>query len=255
MDRHSLSQIDLLARTAVCSVCGPTEIHVTRPRAEKPPKASCILWYNAYQLHLLTWRQRRKSAGRPRHILGEIDEGNCTAVCAICGPTDVYRFNSNGSVHYRCATHVRALARQEGGLHLLNPNARVHILSEIDEDKGTATCAKCGPVRIERSSDPSFAAGHAGAGPGSLVHEYKRRHVCKRCRAMAILEPGRFDFFEMHLPPEQRISVLIKTAGPEELVAELEKRDLYCPQCLDLLRHAFANNTPVPEFRPFPTLF
>jgi hypothetical protein len=59
----------------------------------------------------------------------------------------------------------------------------------------------------------------------------------------------------MHLPPEQRVSVLLETAGPAELAAELEKRDLYCNQCFDLVMYAFASNTPVPEFRPFPTFF
>ena len=62
-------------------------------------------------------------------------------------------------------------------------------------------------------------------------------------------------FFEMHLPQEQRIWLLVEKAEPEELVAELEKRDLYCKKCLWLVNNAFANNTPVPEYRPFPTFF
>jgi hypothetical protein len=72
---------------------------------------------------------------------------------------------------------------------------------------------------------------------------------------MAILEPDGFHFFEMHLPQEQRISVLLEKAGPEELIAELEKRDIYCKKCLCLVNHAFENNTPVPECRPFPSFF
>ncbi len=88
-----------------------------------------------------------------------------------------------------------------------------------------------------------------------IVTEFKRRQACKRCGSMAVLGPERFHFFEMHLPPEQRVSVLLETAGPAELAAELEKRDLYCNQCFDLVTHAFASKTPVPEFRPFPTLF
>jgi hypothetical protein len=72
---------------------------------------------------------------------------------------------------------------------------------------------------------------------------------------MAILEPDRFGFFEMHLPLEQRIAALLETAGPEELAAELEKRDMYCYECLRLVMHAFENNRAVPEFRPFPTFF
>jgi hypothetical protein len=72
---------------------------------------------------------------------------------------------------------------------------------------------------------------------------------------MAVVGPDGFDFFEKHLPKKQRISVLIVKAGPEELIAELEQRELYCKKCLRLVLNSFAKDTPVPEFRPFPTHF
>ena len=144
-------------------------------------------------------------------------------------------------------------------MHLVNPSARIHILSQIDEENNTALCVKCGPVRVDWNASPSLQAwetDHERVKENiRIVTEFKRRQACKRCGSMAVLGPERFHFFEMRLPPEQRVSVLLETAGPAELAAELEKRDLYCNQCFDLVMHAFASKTPVPEFRPFPTLF
>jgi len=160
--------------------------------------------------------------------------------------------------------------RQITGRHIVNPYARVHILSEIAEEKCTAICAKCGPVRIEWDPSQSPTDWEPGAIPGSaapgpidkrlqentrVVTEYKRRQACKRCGSMAVVDPGGFGFFEMHLPKQQRISYLVYEAEPGALAAELEKRDMYCKKCLRLVKNAFANNTPVPEFQPFPVFF
>jgi hypothetical protein len=72
---------------------------------------------------------------------------------------------------------------------------------------------------------------------------------------MALRALDGFNFFEMHLPKKLGIWRLVEKAGPEELMAELEKRDLYCKKCLGLINRCFANDTPVPEFRSFPTFF
>jgi hypothetical protein len=270
MSRHRLTEINLEARTALCSVCGPTEIYLSRPRTKNPPEVYFVQQARELREYMRAWRQRRQPARRPRHLLREIDEEKRSAVCAICGPTAVYRYKSKGLIHYRCATYAGEINRRNKSAHLIPSSASVHILSAIDEENYTAICAKCGPVRIDWKPGFPSAAGHLGAVPTSgvsetesiqvqentrIVYEYKRRHACKRCGSMAILEPDGFLFFEMQFPEEQRISVLVEKTEPEELVAELEKRDMYCKNCLWLVIRAFTHNTPVLEFRPFPTHF
>jgi hypothetical protein len=55
----------------------------------------------------------------------------------------------------------------------------------------------------------------------------------------------------MHLPNEQKISVLKKTANSEQLLAELEKRDMYCMKCHQHEVNEFVRGIPVPPLKPF----
>lgn len=210
------------------------------------------------RLHVRESR-RKRSKGQPRHRLTQIDPGRRTAVCAICGPTTVHEFMAKGMKCYRCASRVCMPYPREAGVHLVNPYARIHILSQIDEENNTAICIKCGPVKVDWNASPSLkalATDHEQVQENTrLVTGYKRRHACKRCGSMAVLQPDGFAFFEMHLPKQKRIAVLLERANAEELLAELDRRDLYCKKCLRLVHNSFASNTPVPEFRPFPTLF
>jgi hypothetical protein len=257
MTKHNLTEIDLESGIALCSVCGPTKIHVTRPRT-KTAAVRCGQQAREERRYRQARRERRKTDTLPRHALSEINPEKGTAVCALCGPTAVYQRLVKGRMLYRCATSMRQFDRQ-GSPHLVNPSARVHILSNIDEEKRTAICAKCGPVRVEWHPSPAFTPGQPGLGPKPgrvlentrLVTEYKRQHCCKRCGSMAILEPEKFGFFEMHLPQDQRFAVLLGSLEAEELMVEMEKREIFCRECLWLVNRGFIDHTPVPEYKPF----
>lgn len=202
-----------------------------------------------------------------RHKLSAIDAEARTATCAICGPTDVYRYKSSNGYGYRCATHMRERNRRYTNLHFANRSSKRHVLSRIDEDAKTAICSTCGVVEIHwrarRKSPPPRPKVAAKKPPfkprieqleenSRIVTEYKRQHCCKRCGTWA-LDPDKFRFFEAHLPRKQTISMLRRTANPEQLRDELEKRDMYCLLCHWYVLREFSKGIPVPPVKTFTT--
>ena len=71
------------------------------------------------------------------------------AVCAVCGPTDIWKSSRKGQTRYDCATHGRDYMRVYKRSRYVARPTNPHALSAIDEERGTAVCAKCGPVKIE----------------------------------------------------------------------------------------------------------
>jgi len=152
--RHFLYDVDLDHETAICSVCGFTEITVSYPRDGKP-KVRCQnkvreIWLDGTaKRNDLRAEKHSDPNWKPRHILTDIDPENQTAICAVCGPTDIWKTTSKGSVRYYCATKHRDYMRKYQRTHRAGRPTNPHALSQIDEENGTAVCAKCGLVKYE----------------------------------------------------------------------------------------------------------
>ncbi len=155
MERHYLHEIDLERLTALCSVCGYTGIYVAPTRTRESPKIYCL--QNAKQLraskleqHSRVRDQRHAQQNwKQRHSLSEIDPEKLTAICAVCGPTEIHKTTSKGIVRYDCATKHRNYLRKYRRTHYVARSSNPHALSEIDEENRTAVCASCGHVEID----------------------------------------------------------------------------------------------------------
>jgi hypothetical protein len=155
MERHYLHEINLERRTAFCSVCGYTGIYVAPVRTRETPKIYCLQKANLLRASKLKRHSRIRAQRRaepdwkPRHSLSEIDPERLTAICAVCGPTEIHKTTSKGTIRYDCATKHRRYLREYRRTHYVARTSNPHALSEIDEENRTAVCASCGRVEID----------------------------------------------------------------------------------------------------------
>ena len=117
---HYLSDIDIKAKRATCSNCGPTEIVVViNPKHPTwSPMIYCITRKREInrigQRRLREKKHARDPNWKPKHSLSKIDSETMRAVCSICGPTDIFKARTDKRNHtlYRCAEQARKYARQ-----------------------------------------------------------------------------------------------------------------------------------------------
>ena len=150
--KHYLYEVDLEQKIAFCTVCGWTEIHVPQRSTKGSPKVFCIKRFQEKNEAYDRWANKhnpRVPDQVVRHLLSEIDIEKMTARCSVCGPTELQKLSVNNSIYYYCATNKRERMRKRRRASYVSRLSNPHALSQIDEEKKTAVCAKCGPVAIE----------------------------------------------------------------------------------------------------------
>lgn len=153
--KHNLYEIDLDKNIAFCTACGWTEIYVRNSPKRTEPLVLCIKNAQNIALRLKAQRLARQSAKptgpnhKPKHLLSEVNPRSMTAICAVCGPTDIQKVDRGiYTPGYECRTKKRNYTRTYRRTHYVARSTNPHALSQIDEEKGVAICAKCGPVQI-----------------------------------------------------------------------------------------------------------
>lgn len=245
--RHTIYEVDLERKTAFCTACGYTEIHVVKSRTRETPKAICIT-----RIRELNEAARNKrslgSNHKPRHILTEVDPEKRTANCSICGPTDILQKKDKGSVFFVCGNYYRAKAREYHRSRYTPKSSRssAHTLSQIDEKKKTAVCSLCGPVKIyvwqgKRKIGRRCVNARIRSGSPlreihreenlNLINRYKIEHGCNCCGYTANLLKL-FLFWGNGKRKQPNLERLLRLRT-DRLRLNLEKCYVLCVTCRD----------------------
>jgi hypothetical protein len=251
--RHNLYEIDLERKTAFCTVCGYTEIHVSKSRTKLTPKVFCICRYR--ELVEEQRKTRREEGGlkpgwKPRHFLSEIDSEKMTAHCSICGPTKIRKRNYKGFPSYACATNERGYGQKYRRTHYTSrvSSPLVHVLSQIDEENKTAVCSLCGPVEIyvwqgERKVGRRCSNARVVKIPPAqkirrefnpnIIDRYKVEQGCKHCGYNT--NPNLLNL-RSHASDKKvlRIEKLLML-NRKDLMQELENCEVLCIYCCSLV--------------------
>jgi hypothetical protein len=140
---HRLTKVDRKNKTAVCSVCGPTEITVAKRRAHHIEKVSCInrarASYEARNRRVRLEKRLQNPAKKPRHSLSQINVEKMRAICAVCGPTAIKKRRVGQQYPvYICATKKLEYGRRyrltRTPIDLWKSEPSTDAQSEIDDE-------------------------------------------------------------------------------------------------------------------------
>ena len=125
--RHVLTEIDPIAKRAICSLCGPA-VMFTRVNDSGEVGHYCVR------------PVKKRTQWRTLHVLTDYDPDTKIANCSLCGPARTFFGKGHRNPH--CIGPVKARKVVSRALHLL---------SNIDEIENVADCAGCkARVRVER---------------------------------------------------------------------------------------------------------
>jgi hypothetical protein len=157
MPKHLLYEINLEHLIAFCTKCGYVEIVVPTTRTGKTKRPICSNRAKEIEERRQQERELAREARlisgtwKKRHILSDVNPEARSAVCSICGPTDIWihRQKFSGKAYYSCGNYSREKMSKYMVAHYKGRPTNPHALSQIDEEAYTAVCATCGPVKIE----------------------------------------------------------------------------------------------------------
>ena len=205
-----------------------------------------------------------------RHSLSSIDKESLTAICSVCGPTDIYKAKS-GKNHtaYMCATASRQRSATYRQSHPHIPHHQqfgrtAHVLSNVNDQNKTAICSQCGPVKIyiRRSKNLITRVCKNAANKRSKRAEEKRRlanrkfaesyKLARGCKNCGYREDSKT--LQFHAPKRDRradhIGKLMRLKQ-ERLLHEIENYDVLCRDCHDKA-HPKPISKPRRKHKPLP---
>ncbi len=245
---HHLTNVDREHRTAICSVCGPTQIYLAKGRGPNTTRAYCITRIRETEQRQ-SYRRKPLQDRKLRHLLTNINAEKMIALCSVCGPTEIRKrqVNQKGTF-YICAKKKREYAREYRFSHYVShprePRTSGHSLSQIDYENKTAVCRVCGPVKIyvshvhgkliRRCSKANIKyVLRARQRNEEIIENYLLEHGCKGCgyhQSPLALQLHRRN-------PEEKDDKIYQLVlfSRDRLLKELEKSDVLCMNCHCLL--------------------
>jgi hypothetical protein len=247
--RHYLFEIDQDKKTAYCSACGWTKIHLYKTRTTQKPKVVCVKRYRESHKANKIWvsiKRPQKSNPQSKHVLSEIDVDKLRGVCSICGRTDLERRTYKTSTYYYCATNIRAKARKATPIKRSASisNSTAHKLSQIDIEHKLAVCSVCGLVEIyiwRGARKIAMCCSNAKVQKGSsaenirreiniqLINDYKVKNGCINCGYKK--HPFKLYLCSPYTKIEEHYIARLLRLTKKDLISNLDNCQVHCVNC------------------------